>query len=107
LVSDILDEVKPNSDADTVIFYAYDGYSTAYPLDYFEQNNIIMAHSMNNVTLPPERGFPLQLIGENKWGYKWIKWITKIELSDDSDYQGFWESRGYSDSGNLNESFFD
>lgn len=107
LVQDILDEVKPTAGADTVIFYAYDGYSTAYPLDYFKGNNIIMAHTMNNVTLPSERGFPLQLIGESKWGYKWIKWITKIELSDDSEYQGFWEQRGYSDSGNLNESFYD
>jgi DMSO/TMAO reductase YedYZ molybdopterin-dependent catalytic subunit len=40
-------------------------------------------------------------------GYKWVKWITEIELSDDEDYQGYWESRGYSDSGDLGESFFD
>jgi DMSO/TMAO reductase YedYZ molybdopterin-dependent catalytic subunit len=65
-----------------------------------------MAYKMNNVTLPPERGFPFQLVAESKWGYKWIKWITTIELSDDSAYRGYWESRGFSNTGNVTESFF-
>ena len=69
--------------------------------------NILMAHKINNVTLPPERGFPFQLVAESKWGYKWIKWITEIELSDNDNYRGYWERRGYSDDGNLNESYFD
>ena len=62
---------------------------------------------MNNVTLPPERGFPFQLVAESKWGYKWIKWITEIEFSENEYYKGYWESRGYSNNGNLNESYFD
>ena len=107
LVRDILDEAKPTPEAKTVIFHAYDGYTTSFPLEYFYENDIIMAYKMNNVTIPPERGYPFQLVAESKWGYKWIKWITEIELSDDTDYQGYWESRGYSDTGNLNESFFD
>jgi DMSO/TMAO reductase YedYZ molybdopterin-dependent catalytic subunit len=107
LLRDILNEVKVKSEADTVILYAYDGYSTSFPLEYFYDNNIILAHKMNNVTIPPERGYPFQLVAEDRWGYKWIKWITEIELSNDSNYQGFWEQRGYSDTGNLNESFLD
>jgi DMSO/TMAO reductase YedYZ molybdopterin-dependent catalytic subunit len=106
LVKDILNEVKPLPQANTVIFYAVDGYSTSFPLEYFQNNQILMAYKMNNATLPPERGFPLQLVAESKWGYKWIKWINKIELSDNPNYKGYWESRGYSISGNLNESFF-
>jgi len=66
-----------------------------------------MAYSMNNITIPAERGFPFMLVAEEKWGYKWIKWITKIELSDDETYRGYWERRGYSDSGDLDWSFFD
>ncbi|MFH1393411.1 MAG: molybdopterin-dependent oxidoreductase [Candidatus Micrarchaeota archaeon] len=106
LVRDILDEAGPDSEAKVVILHAYDGYTTSFPLDYFYENDIIMAYRMNGVELPPERGYPFQLVAESKWGYKWIKWITKIELSDDEEYEGFWESRGYSNSGNLNESFF-
>ncbi len=105
LVKDILNEVQPLPQANTIIFYAVDGYSTSFPLEYIQKNQIMMAYKMNNATLPPERGFPFQLVAESKWGYKWIKWINKIELSDNPNYKGYWESRGYSNLGNLNESF--
>jgi DMSO/TMAO reductase YedYZ molybdopterin-dependent catalytic subunit len=101
LLKDLLNEAGINPQALVVIFYAYDGYSTAMPLDYLLNNNILIAYKMNNVTLPPERGFPFQLVAENKFGYKWIKWITKIELSDNADYLGYWESRGYSNNAGL------
>ncbi|MBM3241114.1 oxidoreductase [Candidatus Poribacteria bacterium] len=107
LVRDLLAAAKPLASAKIVIFHAYDSYTTSFPIDYIINNNIIMAHKMNNIALPPERGFPFQLAAESKWGYKWIKWITKIELSDDVNYKGYWESRGYSNSGDLNDSFFD
>jgi len=84
-----------------VIFYAYDDYSTSVPLDYIIDNNIMMAYKMNDVVLPPERGYPFQLVAESKWGYKWIKWITAIELSDNEDYRGFWESHGYPNDADL------
>jgi DMSO/TMAO reductase YedYZ molybdopterin-dependent catalytic subunit len=45
-------------------------------------------------------------VAESKWGYKWIKWITEIELSDDVNYRGYWESRGFSNEGDLDESFY-
>jgi DMSO/TMAO reductase YedYZ molybdopterin-dependent catalytic subunit len=107
LVRDLLAGAAPLPEANTIIFHAHDGYTTSFPIEYVYDNDILMAYKMNDVTLPPERGFPFQLVAESKWGYKWIKWITKIELSDDEDYRGFWESRGYSDSGDLDKSFYD
>ena len=97
---------KGRPEARVVIFHAHDGYTTSFPLDYIMDNDIIMACKMNGVVLPPERGFPFQLVAESKWGYKWIKWIDRIELSDDVDYEGFWESRGYSNTGDLDKDFF-
>jgi DMSO/TMAO reductase YedYZ molybdopterin-dependent catalytic subunit len=94
-LSDLLGDAEVKPEANVVIFYAYDGYSTSMSLDYVLDNNIMIAYKMNNVTLPPERGYPFQLVAESKWGYKWIKWITAIELSDNEDYRGYWESRGY------------
>jgi len=107
LVKDLIKEATPLSKAKVIIFHAYDGYTTSFPLDYIIKNNIMMAYRMNNLVIPPERGFPFELVAESKWGYKWIKWITEIELSDDVNYKGYWESMGYSNSGNLNEGFFD
>lgn len=106
-VRDILAEAKPLPDAKVVIFHAYDGYTTSFPIEYIMDNPILMAYKMNGVTIPPERGYPFQLVAESKWGYKWIKWITEIELSGDINYEGFWESRGYSNEGDLDKSFFD
>lgn len=107
LVKDLLNEAGLLTEAEVVIFHAYDGYTTSLPVDYILENDIIMAYKMNEVILPPERGFPFQLVAESKWGYKWIKWITEIEVSEDTDYEGYWESRGFSNSGDLDESFFD
>ena len=104
LVKDLLKNMAIKPEAKTIIFYAADGYSTSFPLDYVLNNDIIMADKINGVVLPPERGFPFQLVAEQKWGYKWIKWITKIELSSDTNYKGFWESRGYNNNGDLKDS---
>ena len=106
LVRDLIEEANLSPEAKVVIFHAYDGYTTSFSLDYIMDNDIIMAYKMNDITLPPERGFPFQLVAESKWGYKWIKWITKIELSDNVDYRGYWESRGYSNSADLDKGFF-
>jgi DMSO/TMAO reductase YedYZ molybdopterin-dependent catalytic subunit len=104
LVRDLIDEAGADPGATSVVFYAADGYSTSLPLGYVRDRDILMAYAMNNVTLPAERGFPFQLVAEDRWGYKWIKWITRIELTNLS-YYGYWESRGYSNSGDLNRSF--
>ena len=106
LLRDLLEEAGVRPEANTVIFYAHDGYSTTHPLSYFYDNDILLAYRMNNVTMPPERGFPFQLVAEDKWGYKWIKWVDRIELSDDPEHKGYWEERGYNQKGCLNESRF-
>ena len=101
LVKDLIEEAKASPEANTVIFHAYDGYTTSLPLDYIMGQDIMLAYKMNGVVLPPERGAPFQLVAESKWGYKWIKWVTEIELSDDVTYMGYWESRGYSNDADL------
>jgi DMSO/TMAO reductase YedYZ molybdopterin-dependent catalytic subunit len=101
LVTDLIEQTGVLPEARVVIFEAYDGYSTSLPIEYITDNNIIMAYKMNEVVLPPERGFPFQLVAESKWGYKWIKWITRITLSDDIDFKGYWELRGYNNNGDL------
>lgn len=96
LLSDLIDRAKPASRAVTVVFHAADGYTTSLPLDYIRSHKILLAYKMNGVTIPDERGFPFMVVAEDRWGYKWCKWVTRIELSDDAAYRGYWESRGYS-----------
>jgi DMSO/TMAO reductase YedYZ molybdopterin-dependent catalytic subunit len=107
LLKDLLAEAAPAANAKVVIFHAYDGYTTSLPLDYILNNDILLAYKMNDVALPAERGFPFQLVAESKWGYKWIKWVTKIELSDNVSYKGYWERRGYANDADLDKGFFE
>jgi DMSO/TMAO reductase YedYZ molybdopterin-dependent catalytic subunit len=106
LVKDILEKSGVSPEAKTIIFRAYDGYTTSFPVEYVMNNDIMLAFRMNGIQIPPERGFPFQLVAESKWGYKWIKWVTAIELSAD-DFLGYWESRGYSNDGSLDKPMFD
>jgi DMSO/TMAO reductase YedYZ molybdopterin-dependent catalytic subunit len=90
-------------EARIAIFYSLDspvGY-TSLELDYIQDNNITIALKDNDITLPPSRGFPFQVVAEGKWGYKWAKWVTRIELSADTSFRGYWESRGYSNDASI------
>jgi DMSO/TMAO reductase YedYZ molybdopterin-dependent catalytic subunit len=105
-ISDLLSAAGIKSEANTIIFHAYDGYTSSLPLSYIQDNDILLAYKMNGVNLPPERGYPFQVIAEDKWGYKWVKWVTEIEISNDPNFKGYWEKAGYSQKGDVSGSIF-
>lgn len=53
---------------------------------------------MGNQALTKEHGAPLRLYTPDRFGIKIPKWLIKIEAID-TDYQGFWQQRGWSESG--------
>ncbi len=95
LLKDIIDSAVAEKTANTVIFHCVDGYTTSMPLAYIMDHNIMLAYSSNNITLPPSLGYPFIVVAEDKLGYKWARWVNEIELSDEEDYKGYWEERGY------------
>ncbi|MFH1676829.1 MAG: molybdopterin-dependent oxidoreductase [bacterium] len=102
-VIDILDKAGLKDNATYVVFHCNGGtYSTGHYIDFLKDNEIIMAYGLNDVTLPDDRGFPFQLVAKSKYGYKWAKWITEIEVVDEA-VAGYWEKRGYSDDGDVNK----
>ena len=107
LVRDLLADAGVKPEAKVVILHAVDGYTSALPLDYFMNNDILLGYKMNGLPLLPERGFPFQLVAESKWGYKWVKWVNEIELSDDVNYRGTWEKAGYSNNGDYSGPMFE
>ena len=107
LIEDLLDLAGVQDEAVVVVFHAADGYTSSLPVDYILENDILLAYKMNDVVLPAERGFPFQVVAESKWGYKWVKWVTGIELSADAGYEGFWESRGYNNDGDITGPIFE
>ena len=69
LMRDVISKAGLFAKANVIIFHAHDGYTTSFPIEYIMKRDIIMAYKMNGLTIPPERGFPFQLVAEDKWGY--------------------------------------
>ncbi|NTW28991.1 MAG: molybdopterin-dependent oxidoreductase [Coriobacteriia bacterium] len=101
LLRDVLERAGYDSSASTVIFRCSDGYTTSMPLKVIIDNNVMLAWSVNGVTLPTEYGYPFRTVAENYLGYKWAKWIKTIEVSNDASFRGYWEQRGYSNVANV------
>lgn len=103
-LSAILDDAGVKPGAKIVIFHTADvptGYSSL-DLSYVRDNDIILALKLNDITLPADRGFPFQVVAKSKYGYKWAKWVTRIEVSDNTSFRGYWESKGYNNNADLN-----
>ncbi|TFG84084.1 MAG: oxidoreductase, partial [Erysipelotrichales bacterium] len=103
LLEELIAMASPEATVNTVIFHASDGYTTSLPYAHIKEIDMILAFNANGIALPPEMGFPFIVIAEDKLGYKWARWVTEIELSSDAEYKGYWESRGYSNSGDLDK----
>lgn len=84
-----------------MIFHSVDGYTTSLPLSTIIDNKLIMASHSNGLPLPDEMGFPFIIVAEDKQGYKWARWVNQIELTADSNYKGYWESRGFDNQADL------
>ncbi len=105
-VKDLLAQAGYDPKAALVIFTADDGYTTSLPLPYLVDRDILLAYKMNGAEMMPERGFPFALVAEDKWGYKWIKWVTRMEVSNNTSFRGYWEQRGYNQNGELSGPIF-
>ncbi len=96
----LLDQAGIKSSATRARFYATDGYSTAVDLEWIMQPDVLMAYKMNGQLLPREHGYPLRILMPGLYGQKMPKWIERIEFID-HPYQGYWESRGWSDTASV------
>jgi len=96
LVEALLQKGSVKSTAKHVLFHCVDGYTTALPISYIEKYNAMLAYEVNGKSLKSHDGFPLRLIAFGKYGYKWAKWVNKLEVIDQSKL-GYWENFGYSD----------
>ncbi len=108
-INSILNDARVKPEAKIIIFHTTDvpeGYSSL-DLDYLRNNNILLALKLNDITLPAERGFPFQVAAKSKFGYKWAKWVVRMELSSDINFRGYWETAGYNNNADENGPAFE
>ncbi len=99
----ILEAVESGLAASTAIFRCADGYREAAPLSDLLEHRAFLAFAVNDEGIP-EMGYPLRLAFPGKYGYKWAKWVTDIELVEDAR-KGTWESIGLPDRADVGDIF--
>jgi methionine sulfoxide reductase catalytic subunit len=86
---DILDLVKPMSEARYAVFYSLadgaDGgrYYDVHKIENMRHALTILAYEMNGAPVSVLHGAPLRLRCENELGFKMVKWIVAIEFVHD------------------------
>lgn len=73
-------------------------YTTNLPLLDALQEDVLLVHEWNGAPLAREHGGPVRMITPRLYAWKGAKWIVKIEFLAE-DAPGFWERRGYSNTG--------
>jgi len=93
---ELLEEAGVDPKAVDIVFRAADGYDDSIPLAQAMHPTTLVVTGMNGEPLPSDHGFPARLIVPPIYGMKNVKWVERIEAVD-NDYQGYWQTRGWSD----------
>ena len=85
--------------------YGSDGFTNNIPIDQVYGDlppglvePLLVTH-MNGVPLPSEHGFPVRLIIHDSFGYKNVKWISRIEATDSDAPFGTYQDAQFADDG--------
>lgn len=92
----LLEEAGAQSPAFDVVCRAADGYSDSIRFDRAMVGDVLVAHTMNGVPLPPGHGFPARMIVPGQYGMKSVQWLTQVEVVAD-DYKGYYAQKGWTD----------
>jgi DMSO/TMAO reductase YedYZ molybdopterin-dependent catalytic subunit len=78
-----------------VTFYSGDGvYTDTLDIGQIRQYRPLLTDVIDHQPLPVAQGFPVRLLVPNMYGYKSVKWLVGIRVSERAEL-GFWEQRGY------------
>jgi DMSO/TMAO reductase YedYZ molybdopterin-dependent catalytic subunit len=101
----LLKQAGIKSGASNVILYGADSgkaedlpaetnFARAIPIDRAMRDSTILAYEMNGSPLPADHGFPLRALVGGWYGMDSVKWLTRIEVSD-QPFQGYFQQKHY------------
>ncbi len=97
--AEIVDRAGVHDDAEHVLFYALDDYTTNLPLAECTRDGVLFADGYDGDDLPADHGGPIRVVTPHKYAYKGAKWVSGVEFLTEKEL-GYWEQRGYSDTAN-------
>ncbi len=94
-IRDVLAQVRPRANVRALRFvsaeHPYDDYLT---LEQASLPDVLLAYELDGRPLSRAHGAPLRLVIPDMYGYKNVKWLTRIELVP-QERLGYWEQLGY------------
>jgi DMSO/TMAO reductase YedYZ molybdopterin-dependent catalytic subunit len=94
-LADVLDRAGVRPEARAVRFTSFDGaYSESLTLPQARRRDVLVAYELEGSPLSDEHGGPVRLYVAPMYGYKSLKWLDTIVLTQDVQ-EGYWEVRGY------------
>jgi DMSO/TMAO reductase YedYZ molybdopterin-dependent catalytic subunit len=94
MVADLMKLVKLKPSARFVLIHCDAGYTTNLALEYFLDDDVMLADRHDGQDLTADHGFPLRLVVPKLYAWKSAKWVRAIEFLA-TESRGFWEVRGY------------
>ena len=91
----LLDLAQPLPEARAVRFVSAERpYEDSLTLEQLRLPDAMLAYEMSGKPLSRPHGAPARVVLPEMYGYKGVKWLTKIELLDTQPV-GYWEGLGY------------
>jgi DMSO/TMAO reductase YedYZ molybdopterin-dependent catalytic subunit len=93
--ADLLNTAEPLPAARALSFVsAEEPYVDTLTLAQAHAPDAMLADTMDGVALTREHGAPARVVMPKMYGYKGVKWVRRITVTDRVD-DGYWEQRGY------------
>lgn len=94
-ISDVLERVAPAKSVTSLRFVsAEEPYEDSLTLEQALLPDVMLAYEMNRGLISRPHGAPVRLVMPRMYGYKSVKWVTRIELRAEG-LPGYWERHGY------------
>ncbi len=104
-LGDLLKEAGVPTGATTVIFHGADSgegegiapgthFARAIPIEKAMDPSTLLAYEMNGAPLPPEHGFPVRALVAGWYGMDSVKWLTRVEVSQEP-FKGYFQQEHY------------
>jgi DMSO/TMAO reductase YedYZ molybdopterin-dependent catalytic subunit len=94
-IGDVLARVAPHPEAHALRFVSAERpYVDYLTLRQAALHDVMLAYEMDGKPLRREHGAPLRLVIPEMYGYKNVKWLSRIELVPRTE-SGYWEQLGY------------
>ena len=93
--ADLFDLARPMTRAAAVTFSSAEHpYTDTLSLEQALSPDALLAYEMDGSPLRREHGAPARVVMPRMYGYKGVKWVERITLTE-APQVGYWEQRGY------------